>query len=121
VARPDDLRDTLVVEIAAGKLGKRSFEDYVNGARRELTRRWIQVLDSSRVSPPEAAVLVHCFDAVDRRGNEDRAVCWLFVCSADRLISFRAVGPGEQLGPRADEIRKLALAVTFDDLAGDKP
>jgi hypothetical protein len=116
VARPDDDASALAVEIHSGKLGRRSFDDYVDITRHALSGKWMQLLSSERLSAPDAPVLMHVFCAIDRRGdNDDRAVRWILVGNFDRLVSLRVAGPAEQLDAHAEDLRKLAAAITFDD------
>jgi hypothetical protein len=115
LARTEDPKDPVLVEIVTGKLGKRSFEGYVEHTRQfALAAKDIVLLDSARLTPANAAIPIHAFHAVDRRGGAERGLYWLLVGSGDRLVSLRGVGQPELVAARLDELRALAQAVTFE-------
>ncbi|MBI5835123.1 MAG: hypothetical protein HZB16_22690 [Armatimonadetes bacterium] len=114
VARPDKADDPLVVEVVTGSLGRRSFETYVADVRKyALTDKWIEIVASRRLPVPDDAFLLHDYEVIDRRGNTERTISWYLLGFADKMVSFRAVGPVDLLTARAAEIQALAQGVVF--------
>lgn len=114
IVKPDDPDVAVVVEVVTGKLGKRSFESYVESSRGALRQRGLKLRDDLRLTPDTAASPVHAFAAVDSRGPDVRGVYWLLVGNSDRLVSLRAVGAPAEVEAHAEELKALALGVTFD-------
>jgi len=115
VARPVGEPDGPRIEVATGLLGKRSFEGYVAATNEALQIDGIELVESVRVTPPDSPMLAHAFYFIDRRGDEEQAVYWVQVGAGARIVSFRSVGPADELLARLDQIRQLALSVKFDD------
>ncbi len=103
------------IEVATGLLGKRSFEGYVAATHDALQADGIDLVESVRVTPPDSPTLAHAFYFIDRRGTTEQAVYWVQVGAGARIVSFRTVGPQDELAERFDQIRHLALSVRFDD------
>lgn len=115
VARPIGETDGPRIEVATGLLGKRSFEGYVAATYEALQGDGLDLIESVRVTPPDSPMLAHAFYFIDRRGGEEQAVYWVQVGTGARIVSFRSVGPQDELAERFDQIRQLALSVKFDE------
>ena len=115
VARPAGDPDGPRIEVATGLLGKRSFEGYVAATYEALQADGIDLVESVRVTPPDSPSLAHAFYFIDHRGPTEQAVYWLQVGYGPRIVSFRSVGPREEVAERFDQIRQMALSVRFDD------
>lgn len=114
IARPTDHPAGPRIEVATGLLGERSFEGYVAATSEALQVDGIELLESGRITPPDAPFMAQAFYFIDRREGERQAVYWVQVGAGSRIVSFRSVGTPEELTARLDQIRQLALAVQFD-------
>ncbi|MBI2298598.1 MAG: hypothetical protein HYU66_06540 [Armatimonadetes bacterium] len=114
VAQRQDNPQAFKVEIAAGTLGKRSFEDYVGATRGTLQGDGIELLEDQRVTRPEAPVLMHSFRFTDRRDGPERAVYWLQLGVGNQLISFRGVADPMQFAALQQAVNMLANAMSFN-------
>lgn len=119
IARPADVADGPRIEVATGLLGDRSFEGYVEQTQEALRAKDIELKESTRVTPPDAPSLAHAFYFIDRREKEAKQVYWVLVGHGNRMVSFRSVAPHGELTDYYDQIRNLALSVTFAEPEGE--
>lgn len=113
VALPPPGAPTLRVEIAAGSLGQRSFDDYVAATQQALAVDGIEVLGQDDLPSPAPHVRIHAFRFDDHRTDPPHSVYWVQLGYGKSLLSFRAVGDPGQLDSLVDAVRQLALNVVF--------
>ncbi|MCC7494393.1 MAG: hypothetical protein IT204_18695 [Fimbriimonadaceae bacterium] len=120
-ARPVGTRDGLRVEIASGLLGRRSFESYVESTSNALHDDAIELIESTRLTPPDSPTTAHGFYFLDRRGAAEVAAWWALVGRDNRIVSLRCTAPRGELAPRYDQVRQLALGISFEDSPSPQP
>ncbi|NUQ01811.1 MAG: hypothetical protein HUU35_18350, partial [Armatimonadetes bacterium] len=111
LARPRGGQGPTRIEIASGRLGERSYQDYFQATLKSLRIDGITLHESAELGVTGAAARTYHF--TDRRAGRTRSVYWVQVATEDRLVSLRGVLPEADRELLA-AVRALAASIRFE-------